>query len=221
MRQLQWVVELTASSHKYVASHHKIFNSHHKTFDSHHDRVSSQCSIIVLYYRLLWRQDLSRMYLAHHELESEFLILILVLIIIIIIEIVVVVLINIIISVVIIIITIIIMVIIIIISIPQVWDLELISPSEVSRQVAVVIEGEAHKGERHKVHDEGDQPEDSIPNRRGEACHVVSDLGVMLLISGRGFQVLNIILLQVIDAFARWQSLHEAFAITCRQGTAC
>jgi hypothetical protein len=88
-------------------------------------------------------------------------------------------------------------------------------PSQVSVQVAIVIEGEAHKGERHKVHDKGDQPEDSIPNRCGEACHVVSDLGVMLPISGRGFQVLNIILLQVIDAFAWWQSLHQAFTITC------
>ncbi len=155
------------------------------------------------------------MYLAHHELESEFLIIILLLIItiiiiiiiviiIIIIVIIVVVLINIIIVSVVIIIIIIIVITIIIIIIPQVWDLELILPSEVSVQVAVVIEGEAHKGERHKVHDEGDQPEDSIPNRCGEACHVVCDLGVMLLISGRGFQVLNIILLQVIDAFAWW-----------------
>jgi len=99
-------------------------------------------------------------------------------------------------------------------------DLELILPSEVIRQVAVIIEGEPHKGERHKVHDEGNQPEDSVSNRCGEARHVVSHLGVMLLISGRGFHVLNIILLQVIDAFAWWQSLHKAFTITCRQGTA-
>ena len=90
------------------------------------------------------------------------------------------------------------------------------SPSEVRRQIAIIIQRKADQGQRHKVHDKGDQPKHSISNSCSKACHVIHH-GIMLFISNWGLHLLYIILLQVVDAFAWWQSIYKAVTITCTQ----